>query len=45
MENDLSTGAEVGWAFCNSVYLVGAIVKLVQFIIASKSKLDSRFLM
>ena len=45
MENDLSSGAEVGWAFCNSKQLIGAIVILVQFILASKSELDSRFLM
>ena len=45
IENDLSTAAEVGWAFCNSALLVGSIVKLVQFIIVSKSKLDSRLLM
>ena len=45
IENDLSTAAEVGWDFCNSAWLVGSIVKLVQFIIVSKSELDSRFLM
>ena len=45
IENDLSTAAEVGWAFYNSAWLVGSIVKLVQFIIVSKSELDSRFLM
>ena len=45
IENDLSIAAEIGWAFYNSVLLVGSIVKLVQFIIVSKSELDSRFLM
>ena len=45
IENDLSTAAEVGWAFCNSAYLVGSIVKLVQLIIVFKSELDNRLLM
>ena len=45
IENDLSTAAEVGWAFCNSAWLVGSIVKLIQFIIVSKSKLDCSLLM
>ena len=45
LENDRSTVPEVGWTFCDNGLVVGAIVKLVQFVIASKLELENRFLM
>ena len=37
IENDGSTVAEIGWAFCNNAKVFGRIIKFAQFIIASKS--------
>ena len=36
-----STVVEVGWAFCNNAYVVGAVIKSIQFTIAAKSELDN----
>ena len=45
IKNDCLTVAKAGWAFCNNALMVGAIIELAQFIIASKSELDNRFVM
>ena len=43
MENDRSTVAEVNRVFCKNALVVGAIIKLEQFIIALKLEMDNRF--